>query len=391
MIRRLQFLTSFILLTSTFFIPGASFAEEEKEPAIGTNIWVFGAEEYTESVSFIMADGIEADGRAYDDVFWMAGQARVDGRFDNDVWLLASQASLGGQYEDHLRVLGQKVEVSGNVSNGFWAVGGSITATTNSVLNGDHLFLGNNLTLLGNIEGNVHARAQRITLGGTMVGNITVYGDEIMVRPGTTIVGNFVYVTTNQTIVLDSESNVTGIMKHIDAEVATSLFAPKWNLMFELYLLGAAILVGFPFIMLFPGPTGSAIRALRVNLIRCGMVGLLFIILVPILILLAAMSVLGLPLALVLGATYGLILYLGKFSVALAVGSSILGRRGQISTTGALLSLVVGLFVFYSIAVIPFVGGSLQIVAIAFGTGSLALTIFAKRGRVKQSSNIESK
>jgi hypothetical protein len=117
---------------------------------------------------------------------------------------------------------------------------------------------------------------------------------------------------------------------------------------------------------MFPHFTGLAVRSLRISLWKCGLAGIGVTFAAPFIIVAIAVTVIGLPLAAVTGVLYGLLIYLGKFPVALAIGSTLLHKRGHISLTGALLSLVTGLFLYYSLSFIPFVGSSLQATATAF-------------------------
>lgn len=356
---------------------------------ISTNLWTLEKIDTIETVSFVLAQDIVANGRTLDDSFWLAQNGiDLNGNFGNDVWALGMTARLNGSFGDHARVAAQNVVVDGIVSNGLWAMAGSVSATTNSRLYGEQFFYSDQLSLLGHIEGNVYAKANAITVGGTIVGDVRLVGNDIVIRPGTTILGNLHYITTNQSIVLDANSQVSGDLVHLPAP---SVSQPRstTTLLWQVYLFGAALLVGIPMMTVFPHFTGVAVRNLRINLWKCGLTGIGITFGAPFVLLAVAVTVVGLPLAAVSGVLYGLLIYLGKFPVALAIGSTLLHKRGQISITGALLSLVTGLILYYSLALIPYVGSSLQATATAFGTGSLVLAVVAGRGRVGQEVSVK--
>jgi len=349
-----------------------------------TNHWAMGPDDALDGVALVVAPSIEAAGRAYDDSFWIATD-RIDlnGRFDNDVWALGSSVTINGFAADHARLLGQRVAVNGAVSNGLWAIAQSITIPTNATLFGQQFLIGDTILLNGHIEGDVWARGRSITLGGSIVGNIHLQGDDIVVRPGTTIIGNFYYVTTNQTIVLDAASNISGEMLKIEPPALNAAIPPTWSFAMLVFFSLAAFLTGIPFMLAFPSLTGHSIFVLRSALWKCGLAGLALMFGLPFVIFAAAMSIVGLPLALVLGAGYALLLYLGKIPVALVLGATILNRRGEVSLGVALLSLVIGLLLIYSLGVLPYLGSTLQTMASVFGAGSLVLGIAARRGNLK--------
>jgi len=358
---------------------------------ISTNVWTLEKVDTIETVSFVLAQDIEVNGKTLDDSFWLAQDVvELNGHFGNDVWALGMTARLTGTFRDHARIAAQTAVVDGIVSNGLWAVAGSISASTNSQLYGDQFFYSDQLSLLGHIEGNVYAKANSITIGGTIVGNLRLVGNDIVIRPGTTILGNLHYITTNQSIVLDANSQVSGELLHMPAPPIGQT-DPTSRLLFTVYLFGAALLVGIPMMTIFPNFTGIAVRSLRVSLWKCGLAGIGITFGAPFILVAMAVTVIGLPLAAVTGTVYGLLIYLGKIPVALAIGSTLLHKRGQISLTGALLSLVAGLFLYYSLAFIPYIGSSLQATVTAFGTGALAVTALASRGRVGVDASVKEK
>jgi hypothetical protein len=352
---------------------------------ISTNAWTLESVDTIETVSFVLAQDITVNGRTLDDSFWLAQDTvELNGKFGNDVWALGMNVKLNGTFADHARIAAQSVTVNGIVSNGLWAVAATISASTNTHLYGDQFLYSDQLSLLGHIEGNIYAKARTITLGGTIIGDVRLVGDDIVIRPGTTILGNLHYITTNQSIVLDSNSQVSGDLYHMPAPASISTTNPAATWLLTLYFFGAAILVGIPMMILFPNYTGLAVRCLRISLWKCGLAGIAATFGAPFIIVAIAVTVIGLPLAAVTGALYGLVMYLGKIAVALAIGSTLLHKRGQISLSGALLSLVTGLFLYYSLAFIPFVGSSLQATATAFGAGALIVAALTGRGRVGQ-------
>jgi cytoskeletal protein CcmA (bactofilin family) len=366
------------------FMPMALFAAVTNS-IMSTNVWYLSEDETIEKVSFIGAGSIVANGTTFDDSFWLAqDNMLLNGQFGNDVWALAMSAKLNGTFHDHARILAQSIMVDGKISNGLWAVAGTVSTTTNSILHGDQFIYSDSLSLQGYIEGDVLAKSRSITLGGTIVGNVRLYGDDIIVRPGTTIIGDLYYVTTNQSIVLDANSHISGTFKHIPPPAAFSQeLSPGSAALLELYWFLAALLVGIPFMMIFPHGTGQAVRQLRFNLWKCGLVGIAVLFGLPIAILAATFTIIGLPLAFVMASMAGLCIYLGKFPVALALGTALLHKRGEITFSGALLSLVTGLFLYYTLSLFPVAGSTMQLTATAFGTGSLVLMLGAGRGKVQ--------
>ncbi len=363
----------------------------EKGPVItSTNTWRLEAGDSLERTTFVIAPGVEMTGSAQNDSFWIAETIQLDGLFRNDAWAIGSETRLNGIFHDHARIAARSLYVNAIISNGLWAAAGSIATTTNSLLSGDNYLFANNLSLLGDINGNLHARGNQITLGGHITGDVHLYGNDIVIRPGTVINGSIHYDTAGEPIIVGSTSKVSGEVKRLESangDDDLSTWQLSFNLLSGLFWFAAALLVGIPFMLIFPRFTGKAVQGLRASTIKCGLVGLAALILTPVFLFMLFFTIVGIPLVFVTAAAYGLLLYLGKFPVALAIGSALLMRRGQISFSLALLALVIGLAVFYSMAVVPFVGGSLQTAASAFGAGSILIALVAGRGRVRNQIN----
>lgn len=364
-------------------LAGLLAARAEIPVVVTTNAWSLPDGESIERLSFVIAPEIAMAGEARNDSFWISqGPLQLDGRFGNDVWAIADAAHLNGLFSDHARIIARSINVQGVISNGLWALAMSISSSTNSSLTGDNLIVADTLSLLGRIDGNLYARARQITLGGLITGDVFLTGDDIIIRPGTTIAGRLRYATTGEPVALDASSKVEGGLSRI--ELPDNGVAPaSLSLLTLLFWFTAALLTGIPVMLIFPRFTGNAVQSLRANLIKCGLAGLVGLILIPMVTAFIFVTIVGIPLALVMAAGYGIILYLGKFPVALAIGTALLQRRGQLSLSLALVALVIGLFLFYALSLVPVLGSSLQAAATAFGTGSILVALAASRGHVR--------
>jgi hypothetical protein len=380
-----------LVAASAFLLIVCPSARAEKGPIItSTNTWRLEAADALERTTFVIAPGVEVAGSAKNDSFWIAETIQLDGLFHNDAWAIGSETRLNGIFHDHARVAARSLHVNAAISNGLWAAAGSIATTTNSMLGGDNYLFANNLSLLGDINGNLHARGNQITLGGNITGDVHLYGNDIVIRPGTVINGSIHYDTAGEPIIVGSASKVSGEVKRMIPpanEETSSSWQFGFGLFSGLFWFAAALLVGLPFMLIFPRFTGKAVQGLRASTVKCGLVGLAALILTPIFLFMLFFTIVGIPMVFVTAAAYGLLLYFGKFPVALALGSALLMRRGQISFSLALLALVIGLAVFYSMAMVPLVGGSLQTAASAFGAGSILIALVAGRGRVGNQIN----
>jgi hypothetical protein len=96
---------------------------------------------------------------------------------------------------------------------------------------------------------------------------------------------------------------------------------------------------------------------------------------VPVAIIIAAITLIGLPAALMLLAVYLAAIYLAKIWVGAFLGRILLKRSGA-STGDWWLGLLVGLLILTIVGFIPYLGGLLRFGVVCLGLGALAAQLY---------------
>ena len=286
-----------------------------------------------------------------------------------DLWLFASTVRQDGVAEQDARILAKSAVVDGAVGQNLQIYAQAAQLTTNAVVAGDLLLFGNTLVCEGKVGGNVWISGREITLSGTYGGRVRVTAETLRVSPGTRIAGDFVY-TTPAPFALPPGVEIGGQARAVAAPVVERSFRDRLWLCGLLFL--GAMLVGMPFVGLFPMAAGGSVRAIRLTPWRCFFTGLVVVLFFPVLLALAAMTVFGLPLALAGGMLWLLTLYLSHIVVALLLGHWLVGRRAPVQTASSVFfALGAGLFVLYFASAIPHVTDFLAMPVAVLGTGAL--------------------
>ena len=105
-------------------------------------------------------------------------------------------------------------------------------------------------------------------------------------------------------------------------------------------------------------------------------VGLAFVICVPVVAILLAISVAGIPLAVLAGMIYVLFVYASRIFVALLVGRAIFSRVRKAAQTSSVLAVLLGLLVVTVFSNLPHLGGIIALLVALAGTGALVLTTY---------------
>lgn len=371
---------TFVLLLA---IAGPTLAYESQ--LVRTNDFALAAEQTVPGQLLLLADQASLAGTVGDDLFAITrAQVNFSGENQGDTWVLGGQAQLGGIMKDHVRAAGQSLVVRGQLERSFYGLGTTVMLATGSVVRGDVLAVGENITLEGAIGGDVNVIAQSVTLSGTVDGSVRVAAQDIVVMPGTLIAGDLSYVSPKE-LFLDGRVQLGGKLKRIaqtSAGEAASTLSAESLLMTFIQWLGA-LLVGIPFTRLFPRVVGRATRLVRFNPLRCMLAGFAALFLIPVLAVAGLLTVVGLPLGLLAAGFAGALLYLGKLVVALTLGGLLMKRRGP-PTLGAVTSaMAIGLLVLYTTFAVPMVGGSLALLVAVSGSGALWWSVLRGEGRAE--------
>ncbi|NCA82439.1 MAG: hypothetical protein EOM72_06790 [Opitutae bacterium] len=317
-----------------------------------------------------------------DESLLMAHRLDIQGDARRDLWLVASTAvRFDGQSGGDLRVLARSAIIGGEAGQNLLAYAAGLQLTTNSVVRGQAALFGKTVICEGAVEGNAWILADSVTLGGRWAGNVRVQADEIRIVPGTQIAGDLVY-TSPKTLAYDSSVAIAGVVKPVktllpDAD-ARSPAALQARFAVHGYLFLAALLAGLPFVGFFPLLAGSAVRTLRTSPWRVLLAGSATVLLGPFLIAFAFMSLVGIPLALLLGALYAALAYLSHIVIALWLGHRLLRAQGPQTFARVLSSLAVGLFLLYFATAFPGVAAFIAMPVWILGAGSLVLALLRR-------------
>lgn len=320
----------------------------------------------------LYASDAQVDGEALDDIFVFAQAIRIPGQTMEDAWLGGGSIHVSGTIGGHLRAIAQSVNIQGTVNQDITALASAFQIATNGIVEGRIDAMAEQASLEGQFHGDVRLIASSVTISGTYGGDVRVIGQDIVVMPGTRIAGNLTY-TSPKELFLDRSVVLGGELVRAKAK---SSEATTWR--DTLQALGmqaakavSAFLVGLALIGLFPRYTRHAAQHLHRSVLRCAAIGSGVFLAIPVAALLLVITLVGIPLALILLAAYGILLYSGKVIVALIAGTLILRSHGAKNFAELSRILMVGLIAFYVISFIPAFGGTAGLLIGIVGMGAL--------------------
>ena len=267
--------------------------------------------------------------------------------FHNDVWALGNSVEFTGTAAEHARFFAtSEIILGGKVGISAVAIGKTVTLTTNSVIDGDALLVGQSVVVAGDIRGNLRVLAGAATLNGRIDGNVRIVADDIVVMPGTKIGGDLVYTSPKDLFLDPGKVELDGQLIRKELETI-QVKAPPSTLydivVSQAYFYLCALVAGIPFIAIFPRFTGRAVRWVRQSAWKCALVGFIAFCLIPMTSLFVFFTIIGIPLSLLLLLAYAIMIYLSKIIVALGIGGIVLRRHGPQPFSRVFAALSLGL------------------------------------------------
>ncbi|MCX7006871.1 MAG: hypothetical protein NTY53_06430 [Kiritimatiellaeota bacterium] len=326
-----------------------------------------------------VADSMKIAGTAERSLFLQAQRLELAGRFQRDLWVLTDTLTFSGQAEQSVRVAAKRsAQFSGSIAGNLIAVGETVQIQKTAVVAEDAVLLGQEIIVEGSVSNRLYVLGNKVTLAGYVGNSARIVAEEITLMPGAISEGDLRYSSEKE---LFAPEGVRIAGKLIRAPKPNfGLALPHLTLgqlvaiQFALFI--AALLVGLPFVALFPRFTTRAVTQLRTQPSKCMLSGAIALALFPMLAVMAALTWVGLPLGLLLMACYAILLYLAKIIVAIPLAVRLITLRGRPDRPlGALPVLVVGLFLLYLAAALPVIGFAVQLVTVLYGLGALVLAL----------------
>ncbi|MUV85444.1 cell shape determination protein CcmA [Natronomonas sp. CBA1123] len=265
-------------------------------------------------------------------------------------------------------------------------VGGSISAAAGDVriegkVGGDVSAGSGNfqVTETATIGGDVNVGAEYVRIDGRIDGDGRVGAETIVLGPNADIGGEFRYDANEFT--QDPAATVAGgVVEDSSLRGDVGAFSlPNW--VAWVYGLIANLLLGAILLALFPAFSARLAGRVSDEPAKTGGVGLLTLVGGPILLALVAITIIGIPFAILGAIAFGFAIWVGIVYGQYAVGAWVLRRAGR---DDRWLALVAGIVGFALLGAIPVLGGLLVFGALLLGLGALALELrnsFRTRGR----------
>ena len=289
--------------------------------------------------------------------------------------LSGDQVSVDSPIDDDVFVSGGTVTINAPVASAVIAGG---TIIINAPVSGDVFVAGGQILVNSDIEGKIVAAGGDIDLRGDAKnaviagGNINIHSTSVISRDAVITGGNVSNagkIIGNLTVRADNFQN-TGSAGSVDFEKSEGLQGLQRVMnIFSILMTVGFLIIGIILLKLFPAQFFIVEEEVRKSPVKNTLVGFVLIIASIILIILLAVTIIGFPVALIMGMLFITALMLSTLFVSFTVGRKIVDLFKF--KTHDILIFLFGFVILSLLFRIPYAGVLIGIVAISLGFGAI--------------------
>ncbi len=316
------------------------------------------------------------------DLSIIGGTITLPAPVSRDALLLGGSISTRAPFFGDLRALGGSVRVDEAVGGDLVAIGFSVHDATPA--KGSTFITAVDAAMTDGAEGPVIIYGNNVALAGHFTGDVNIVSSgSVTLAPGTIIDGRLTYTAPEKahipaSAVLGGGSTYTNASYLPAGGASHALAVASLGIFLLARILGALILAGL-LAGLFPELAEAvAARAWSSSgrtVLLTMLLGFAAIVATPILLILLALTFVGLGIALLLGIGYALLVVLAGVYAGILVGS-LIARRFEQRERARWRDGALGMLVLSLIALLPYLGMLVFVLLMTFSAGTLLLLFF---------------
>lgn len=347
------------VLNAQNFYSGKNVSVSENQP-INNTVFAYG-------------NTVDIQSNVNGDVFCAGQTVSISGTVRGDVICAGQTVHITGTVNGNVRLIGQDVTLGAPVSGSATIAAQSFTLESKGKVGGDMSVASSSANVNGPVGRDIAAGGGTVTIASTVGRNVQGNMQQLKFAPGAQINGNVDFTSANS-LVKANGATVTGTVTRSEPKKPSTptkgtLFALGMGLLIYSFL--AMLVTALVIALLFPRPLHAVTNKAMPRPWKALLIGFLASIVVPVVLLILTATIIGLPLALILGLLWLLILLLSGPISGYYLGRLIL-RRSQ----KPLLIMLVGATVLLLLYFVPVIGFIVLLASMWIGTGALLLAAF---------------
>lgn len=340
------------------------------------NIFV-AASETIDDTLIVFGETVEVDGNVTGDLIAIGRRVSIRGRVGGQLITAAQSVTIDGEVDGGVIGFAESLGVSSpRIARNLYGFAATVNLSERTAIGQNAVMFAQRLDVDGSIGRDVLGFGETLEIGSTVGRSVTFFGNRIAVLAPARIaadVGIHVpsedHITISPSAVIGGE--ITKDFETIKEDREEHSFGGA--VVLQLLRFAAAFVTGLIVLAIVPGlrrvvidSPGSALTA--------GGIGLVTLVAAPIIALLTAVTVIGIPLAVVAFMLWAVGIYLAKVVVAHVIGARLVDAAG--TPRHYSVALAAGLLAVIAVVNVPFIGGLLNFVLTVCGLGLLVVFLW---------------
>lgn len=340
-----------------------------------------GKDEVIDTTLYAKGSNVTIAGTVKGDVFCAGQNIDISGTVDGDVFCAGQTVHVSGKINGGLRLAGQNVELSGaNVAGSLTTLSQTVTIDSATTIGRDASSFAQDARVDGTIKRDLVAYAQNANVGAKVGRNTDLAGRAVALKGTARLSGNLIYRSDNEAQI-DTGSAITGTTEH-KAPLAVGKKEHKdqqgAQVAGSFYWFLALLLIGVVLWLIAPRwfeVSTAVITGRPWASVGAGLVGFVA---APIIFVALCVTVIGIPLALIIGGLWLITLLVSFVFIGNALGDIIVRKaKWRVGRWLPLVRLGSGLLALGVLSLVPFIGGLMMFIALLWGAGAIVLAKIA--------------
>lgn len=299
---------------------------------------------------------VTISGTVNGDAFIFGGQVVIDGKINGDLLVAGGRVSLSGSVAQDARIAGGHIAISGSIGKNLTAAGGNIELARAANIAGSVVAAGGNIHLAAPVKGAAKVAAGSLIVSNKLGSTLDAATGALRLTSNAEIAGDVNYYSHRDAEV-EAGARIQGKLLRnppppLPQPSPEKIFVFFTGLGIFVLLTGftSTLLIGLLSLRYLPKYHQAAAEILKTRPWASLGLGFVAAVVIPVFCGLLFSIVLTIPLAIILTAAFGILLFWGRIFVISRLGEAIMGPPKP------RWAFLLGLVLYYVIAFIPIIG-----------------------------------
>src|SRR5437588_5376690 len=357
-----------LIVLLTLSLP--SFALERRHAEFVT----VAANETVDDTLLAAGNTVRVEGVVNGDLLVFARTLEVRGSVKGDLVSFAKRTVVSGTVEGRIYNFSQSLDLDGELGHSIYGWVQSLRVDNRARV-GEGIVVGaGDISLEGEVKRSATIFAGNADVSGTIGRDLTMAGGSLTLTNAARVGGNLsARVRQLKDVNIAVGATIAG-KRDIQVRVRKSQFTRPRFYLHQAVWLAAAMLVGWLGLVLFPGFFQACTRAVGAGWRSLGL-GFGTLVVVPVTIIVAAITLVGIPVSFMLLAMHLTAIYLVTLWSGAFLGRALL-KPAKVTKRDSLLGLLVGLLILGIVGFVPYLGGLIRLVVLCLGLGAFSWQLY---------------